>query len=320
LLLLAVLGAGLVAAGCSPYVDPNVPEPIRPFIEPGSARPYLLYRPSSYDPDRAWPLIVVCHGSFPDSPNRQIRSWTELAESHGFLVLAPEIKAPRKKWPAKVAEEAARQRANEDHVLAALQHVRGAHNISEERVFIYGWSDGAHTALHTGLRHADLFRAVSVARPRFDEGYLADILGRVDHHQPVYVDYSIGDAVTGKHGRQCAEWLRTIGVNVREDSAGPVRRTDCERTVQFYEKVIRTEPWIYIRAFPDAASGPRQIQFKLRCSFTPVRYHWEFGDGDESPVAEPVHVYSQPDTYRVAVTVTGPDGDAHQRTLDLSVP
>ena len=78
----------ILFSGCSPYVDSRVPEPIRPVVEPVLGREYLLYRPSGYDKRLTWPLIVVCHGAFPDNPNRQIRVWTELAESDGFLVLA----------------------------------------------------------------------------------------------------------------------------------------------------------------------------------------------------------------------------------------
>src|SRR3990172_2443966 len=100
----------LPLTGCSEYTDPNVPEPIRPFVEPQFGGEYLLYRPSSYDRNKAWPLIVVCHSSFPDSPNRRIRAWTQLAESHGFLLVAPRLTGEKKSWLRDANKENKRQR------------------------------------------------------------------------------------------------------------------------------------------------------------------------------------------------------------------
>ena len=65
-----ILGMGVSTPGCSQLIDPNVPAPLRDLVEPVLGREYLLYRPSHYDREYDWPLIVVCHTSFPDSPNR----------------------------------------------------------------------------------------------------------------------------------------------------------------------------------------------------------------------------------------------------------
>ncbi|MFQ5590494.1 MAG: PKD domain-containing protein, partial [Phycisphaerae bacterium] len=57
---------------------------------------------------------------------------------------------------------------------------------------------------------------------------------------------------------------------------------------------------------------------KLNCPEPPLQYKWEFGDGDESTVAEPIHVYSRPGTYRVEVTIRYTGGREYRRTLDVT--
>jgi pimeloyl-ACP methyl ester carboxylesterase len=309
-----------LSTGCSQYIDPNVPEQIRPFVEPEHGRDYLLYRPSNYDRERAWPLIIVCHTSFPDSPNKQIRAWTELAESRGFLVAAPKLRATSKSSRPKAAARIRLLRQDEDHILATIQHIRAGHTVSDDRVFIHGWAGGAHAALHAGLRHPELFRAISLIGPKFKSGYLVDVGNGIDHYQPIFVNYSVSEALAGKQGSRCVDWLRSRGANLHEDPAGLARKTDTAGVVDFLEDVIRKDAWIRIGAFPTGENNPLEVHFKLRCSYTPLGYRWEFGDGDESTIARPIHVYAAPGTYRVAVTTRGPNGREDHRTLDLKVP
>ncbi len=316
----ALLFGCVVSTGCSQYIDPNVPEPIRPYVEPEFGREYLVYRPSSYSKDYAWPLIVICHSAFPDSPNRRIRAWTRLAEDHGFVVAAPKLEGNRKSWAPKAARQISLQRDDEKRILAAIRHIRAAHNISEDRIFIHGFSGGAHVALHTGLRHPEVFRAIALSQPGFEEAHLADAAGAIDFHQPVFVHYSVADAVMRKHARRCVEWLRSQGAKLTENPHGPGRDDDTERSVRFFEEVLRTQPWIHIRALPARGGNPLEIQFKLRRSCEPTQYRWEFGDGDESPLAEPVHAYAAPGTYRVTVTVDTPSGGEQQRRVRLTLP
>lgn len=318
--LLVVALVPLAPSGCSRYIDPNVPEPIRPYVEPERGGEYLLYRPSSYKRDRSWPLIVACHGSFPDSPGKRIRAWTQDAESYGFLVAVPELKGVKRTLGARPRDQAARRRDDERHILATIRHIRAAHNVSEDRIFIHGWSGGACVALHTGLRHPDIFRAIAVSQPKCDESHLSAATDAIDRHQPVFVNYSVVDAVTGEHARSCLDWLRSHGTKLKEDSHGAVRATDTRRSVEFFEEVIRKEPWIRIRAFPGPGGDPLQIQFKLQCSYGPTQYRWEFGDREEAVVAEPLHAYAEPGTYRVTVTVDGPKGEQHRRSVKLKVP
>ena len=315
---LSTLLTGIV--GCSQYIDPRVPEPVRPVVEPESGRDYLLYRPSGYTPHLAWPLVVVCPGSSPDSPNRQIRAWTELAESHGFLVAVPTLTVTKRRLFRDPTDYLTCQRRDEAHLLAVVRHVRGAHRISPDRIFIYAWSAGAYPALYTGLRHPQLFRAISIVRPKFNRLYFGNIERVVDPYQPVHVHYGSTDAMTGKDGRHCVDWLYSIGADVREEPPGTIHHANCGPTVAFFQNLIRREPWIQIRALPQTDRDALAVRFRLRSPFTPTRFHWCFGDGDESSIAEPVHLYARAGTYRVTVTLHSPDHTPFVRSLALTVP
>jgi len=307
-------------AGCSQYIDPNVPELIRPYAEPEFGREYLLYRPSSYDKQYAWPLIVVCAGAFPDSPNQRIRAWTQHAERSGFLVAAPTLEGNRASWLSSAAKQIPEQREDEKRILSTIRHIRAGHNVSADRIFIHGWSGGAPVALRTGLRHPDVFRAIAVSQPRFDEACLADTETLADRHQPVFVHYDVSDVITGKQGRGCVEWLRSRLENLVDSPFGTARPDEMQPAVEFFEDVVRKVPWVRIRAIPGESGNPLEVWFKLRCSFGPTRYRWDSGDGEFSSEAEPVHTYAEPGDYVVSVSVDGSGGREHTRSVLLSVP
>jgi len=309
----------LLLAGCSQLIDGNMAEPVQKFKDPETNQPYLLYRPSGYDPKKNWPLMVVCSSSFPDSPNKRIQDWAALAESRGFLVLAPTMRATTGTFAPKTAKQLPQQREDERHLLAAIQHVRAGHSVSDDRVFLQGYGSGATSALYTGLKHPDLFRAIDLSDPKFHASCLGEVAERVDPHQPVQVHYRITDKILGSHGKNCEDWLRSHGADLREDRPGPSDPGDALGAVGFFEDVLRTVPWMQLRVRLPDPNRPRELKFKLDCSFTPTQYQWDFGDGQTSPIAEPMHAYAQPGTYRATVTVHAGKSAQH-RFRDVVVP
>lgn len=310
----------IVTTGCSQYIDPNVPEPIHPCLEPEFGGDYLLYRPSGYNREQAWPLVVTCHAGFPDSPGKRIRAWTQSAETHGFLVAVPTLEGTRKRISADVRRQLPLQRRDEERILATVRHVRAGHNISTDRILLHGWSSGAYAALHTGLRHPDVFRAIALSQPAFEEGYVSEADDLIDPHQPVFVEYGLVDTMTGKHARRCVDWLRKRGVNLTDDLTGTVRPNSAGRCVEFFEDVVRNMPWMRIRAFSSGGSNPMAVQFKAQCSFAPAGYRWAFGDGETSGTPEPVHVFAGPGVYRVSLTADRTKGHPCRRIVDVKVP
>lgn len=321
----SIIAAGL-AGGCSQYIDPNVPEPIRPFADPNAQREYLLYRPSEYNRALSWPLVVVCHGAFPDSPNKQIRAWTTLAESRGFLVLAPTLTSEGRSKPRRLKKRMAQLRDDQEHILSAIQHVRAGHRVSWDRIFIYGWGTGSRVALFSALGNRRLFRAVSLAEPRIGEGVLTEMESVIDGHLPISVRYEATDAITGKHGRRFEDWLREQGADLDTDNFGTVKQADTVPSIEFFEGAIRRNPFIHVRAIaasgPDAGGGgnPMEFKFKARCSFKPVGYRWEFGDAGVSTAAEPSHIFRETGSFEVTVTMQDASREVYSRTIKVAVP
>ena len=309
-----------LCAGCPQYRDPTVPNPIRNVEEPTSGRHYLIYEPSRYDAAKAHPLVVVCHGTRPfDYPLRQIRDWVKLAEEKGFLVVAPFLEGTTASLFRPVREQIRLQRDDEKHILNVVRHVSGGHNVSQDRIFLTGWSAGNYAVLHTGLRHPELFRALAVLQGNFDPTYVADVVDSIDPYQPVFVLYGADDVLTGKQGRQCVEWLGSHRVSVVESQIVGTHRGHPKEACEFFQHVVRTVPWLHIRVFQDG-SDRLSVRFKIRASFEPAAYAWSFGDGETSPVAEPDHTYTRPGTCRVTLDARMPTGKTVRRTVDVVVP
>jgi predicted esterase len=287
-------------------------------IEPESGREYLLYRPARYDRASAWPLIVLCHSGFPDSASGQVQEWAVLADEYGFLVIAPRIDATRGALTRAGAQEPTAMKRDEAAILSSVEHVRAGHNVSEDRIFIQGQSGGAGSALFTGLRNREVFRAISLSQPRFDRADMTDVTVYVDPHQPVLLNFRSSDVMTGKQGRECADWLRAYGADLRLE---PIPATNHpQRAIEFFQDVIRKEPWIRVHATPSEGASNLSLRFKMSAPAPPSRFRWQFSDGDESPVAEPVHVFPKAGRHRVVVTVELPKLGEHTRYLDVEVP
>ncbi|MHC5109065.1 MAG: PKD domain-containing protein [Planctomycetota bacterium] len=307
------------AGGCGPLLG-SLMTPPREGVEWNREREFSYYVPTNYDRELAWPLVIVCHGGFPDSAKSHIQYWTEEAETKGFIVAAPRLDSPGKFGQGMSGDHLERVRSDEQRILATIQSLRGAYNVSEDRIFLHGWSAGAPVAMHTGLKFPEVFRAVSILQPKFDSTYMADIQHRIDRGQPIYVDYSGVDSLTGDNARKCLDWLYEKHANVQEHSLGPARAASTSRCVSFYESIIRRSTWMHVRAFPASDNNPLAVRFQVKTTESPVRYKWKFGDGDESPVAEPLHVFPAQGTYRVTVTIYTEAGRRGSRIVNVEVP
>lgn len=71
-----------------------------------------------------------------------------------------------------------------------------------------------------------------------------------------------------------------------------------------------------VGAAPKEGATPLAVTFTVMAAggSAPYRYAWDFGDGNASPVADPMHVYTAPGEYVASVTVT----DALSETVTVS--
>lgn len=303
-------------SGCPQYRDANVPNRIQRQTDP-----YYLYTPSNYDRAYKWPLIILCHGTKPwDNAKRQMLDWVKLSEERGFIVAAPELSGTSKFPSPSLPDQLAKQLEDERRILNTVRHVRAAYNISDDRIFLTGWSAGGYAVLYTGLKHPEIFRALAVQQGNFEASYLTDLVGKIDRHTPVCLIHGSLDALAGAEPRACADWLDEQRANLFELDVAGGHRGHPKLTQEFFERVLRRMPWLRIRGFAAGGSDPLTVQFKTRGSVEPLSYQWSFGDGGESPVAEPVHRYAKPGTYHVSLIAVTPDDQTLQRSLELEVP
>lgn len=308
-------------AGCPQYADPTVPEPIRRVRAPASASDYFIYVPSGYDAKSLTPLVVLCHGTTPwDTALREIRDWVGLAEEKNFIVVAPKLRGTRGDFTPAAAEQIKRQEKDEDTILAVVRHVRGGYSLDASRIFLSGWSAGGYAVLHTGLRHPEVFRALAVMQGNFNSAYLTQTADLVDPYQPVYVLYGSVDVLTGRQGRDCVRWLYEQNAYVFDGKVPGPHRTHPVLAHEFFERVVREVPWLRIRVFPEKEGDPFTARFKIHASYEPFAYHWDFGDGSDSPVASPVHTYDQPGNYVVTLITTSEKGGTVKRKRTVTIP
>ena len=307
-------------AGCPQYADPTVPNPIRPVKEPSTGNEYFVYVPSRNIPGEPCPLVILCHGTNPwDSALRQIRDWVGLAEDKNFIVAAPKLKGTRGDLPPSPEVQIRRQREDERTILATVRHVSGANHIDPTRVFLTGWSAGGYAVLHTGLRHPEVFRALTIMQGNFDERVAADAEEHIDPYQPVYVIYGTTDVLTGGQSKECMEWLYDHNAYVFDGQVSGPHRSHPKAAHEFFEKVIAEIPWLTVRATAANASDPYTITFKARASFTPAGYRWTFDEGNTSSAAEPSFKFEE-GTHEVTLETAMPNGKRLKRTIRVDVP
>jgi predicted esterase len=261
----------------------------------------------------------MCHGTPPwDTPPRQIRDWTKLAEEKKFIVAAPTLKGTRGDFPPPPARQIELQRDDEETILGVVRHIRGAYNISPDRIFLGGWSAGNYAVLWTGLRHPEIFRGLAVIQGNFDSAYLAGV--EVDPNQPVLVLSGSTDVLVADQLKENVKWLNAQHARITEKEVPGFHGGHPETAYQFFEQTVRTNPWMHIRTFTVPGADPHTVKFMTRGSFEPIAFAWDFGDGGRSPVAEPTHTYAKPGTYTVSLTATRPDGKKITRRVELKVP
>ena len=123
-------------------------------------RSYYLRLPLNYTPTRAWPLLLALHGasgSAGTAPTdaQQVRSdWSGRADSKGFVVMAVVGNQAQGGWGAP---------ADDPELSAALDDAFAAYNIERSRVYLWGFSAGAHFGHALALNNTGYFAAYGIS-------------------------------------------------------------------------------------------------------------------------------------------------------------
>ncbi|WP_440949998.1 PKD domain-containing protein [Methanosphaerula subterraneus] len=94
------------------------------------------------------------------------------------------------------------------------------------------------------------------------------------------------------------------------------RNSDSESIVTMEDIVMVGVPegWPLARctAAPVSGTGPFSVQFTDVSTGNPTSWYWSFGDGGESTLQNPVHIYTRPGTYSVGFRVKNSRGSTVQ--------
>lgn len=123
-------------------------------------RTFYLRLPPDYAPERTWPLLIALHGTSGSPANsvvyaQQVRSdWSSWADARGFIVLAPVGNSVQGGWGAI---------GDIEEIGAALDDTLARYNIETSRLYLWGFSAGAHFGHSIALNNTAVFAAYGVS-------------------------------------------------------------------------------------------------------------------------------------------------------------
>ena len=115
---------------------------------------YLLQLPPDYHHQRAYPVLLVCHSEF-ESAEETLKRLSEEAAKQGVILAAP-------LWAGKKVLRAQYQYTDKERATAfdTLRDLRRRFQVDSDRVFLFGWGEGANMAFDVGLARPDQFAGV----------------------------------------------------------------------------------------------------------------------------------------------------------------
>ncbi|HEY1753008.1 MAG TPA: hypothetical protein VGG29_17245 [Caulobacteraceae bacterium] len=171
----AALQASL--AGAAPRGDVGV---FHVDNEPGSRGGFSLYVPETYDPARAWPLVMALHGGAGNGRGF-LWSWLRDARAHGAILAAPT--AVGDTWALQGDD------ADSPNLTRILHDIRARWRLDDARLVLTGMSDGGTFAYVSGLEQRSPFTHLAPACAAFhpmlaafaDAGRLQDLPIHITH-------------------------------------------------------------------------------------------------------------------------------------------
>ena len=195
------------------------------FLDEAQAEmPYTLFIPSSYDPATPTPLVVDLHG-LNVTPLMQILfdGTTDLAERHGFIVVAPMGFSVSGGWggrtgnPVETAQlkpgtsvRYATGELSEIDAMRVLEMVRENYTIDEDRTYLMGHSMGGGGAYHLGGTYNDVWAGVV---PLAGAGGIRDTQTAERFRSlPMLIMHGELDSIVPAAGsRTSVRWLQSVG-------------------------------------------------------------------------------------------------------------
>jgi len=287
--------------------------------EPTTGRVYHLYVPTTYNPKRAWPLVVTAHGAFPfDEAAQQRDRWVDVAERYGFIVCSPDFDAATP-WLAVPKDHPAPELVRDEKaVVAIVKEVESRYNINKTAIMITGWSAGGFPTHYIGMMHPEIFRCIVGRAANFKEGLVSDDVALRARHMHVYLFFGDGDLPGfDTMNRDANFWYTVRGFRnfvIRQLPGG--HNPNQPEAARYFLNIVNHWPAIQIDA--SVTEGPAPLTVTLRALVRDPdspdgrvdSVLWNLGDNTVSSKPELTRVYEKPGLYNIFLTVK--DLDGHQ--------
>ncbi len=146
----------------------------------GKTYSYALFAPTSLEPEKRLPLIVVLHG-MGGSGDGTVEKWVKRL-SEKFIVVCPTY--PIGAWWTKTAEEI---------VLRLVQETQEKYPVDQNRIFLSGLSNGAVGAFMIGMNYPDYFAGIVPIAGGITERLMTFLVNL--NNTPVYMIHGAKDPI-----------------------------------------------------------------------------------------------------------------------------
>src|SRR6185436_4925890 len=118
-------------------------------------QPYRIYVPSTFDPEKPYPLVVVLHGMNGDE-NSMFTGYSDglikqEAETRGYVLVCPKGRAPTSMYRGDAERD----------VMDVLAAMKRDYRIDPDRVYLMGHSMGGYGTWSVAISHPDVFTALA---------------------------------------------------------------------------------------------------------------------------------------------------------------
>jgi poly(3-hydroxybutyrate) depolymerase len=278
---------------------------------------YHLYVPRSYNPRKAYPLVITAQGTFPfDHAQAQRDKWVGTAEQYGLIICSADFDSANGLLNIPVDRPAPELVRDEKAALSIIAELKSRYNINPDGLMITGWSGGGFPAHFIGLRNPDLFRCIVGRAANFNEHLVTDHVAHRARHMHVYVFFGMADLPGFDEMNRNANFWYTVrgfrnfvikqlpgGHSHNEDEAG-----------RYLTNLVRYWPAVDIRASTTEGRAPLSVTLEadIQDPDSPAgrvdSILWTLGDGTSSVRPQVTHTYTKPGMYNVFLTVVDLDG------------
>ena len=286
--------------------------------EATTGRVYHLYVPTSYNPRRAYPLVISAQGTFPfDEARNQRDRWVEVAEKNNLIICSADFDGANGLLSVPLDHPAPELVRDDKTTMAILQELQSRYNIRKDAIMITGWSGGGLTAHFVGLRHPDTFRCIVGRAANFNDHLVTDAEALRARHMHVYCFLGTADLPGWAEMNRSANYWYTVrgfrNFRIRQIPGG--HDPNQAEAARYFVDIISHWPSVRIESSSREGRAPLAVALQaiIKDPDSPDgrvdTILWNLGDNTVATRPDVTHTYSKPGLYNVFLTVIDKDGN-----------